>query len=674
MDKQPRWRAYIRYKLLSNELFTEIKGKSLTQISTWSEDDHREYHQRLMRGYIKNKKCMEARIRYKFEYIPEALRNNSHEKAIAAARDNVRTYERLLGQYYTAKEFLKPGRTSTPDTNTPTIPDTQRPTQPSKRQSKPNLRKAKPPPVAETPSIPEFTGAEWAEFEQQTEKEVKELHGQLFSRIAAAFEEESVAEDIADAVADVLTNDMGALGGAEHHRDSLGKAYQIMKMLSDEHLRGWVALVVRDMKTNFVRVSEPCHKDPKNSATDSPQVARLPPHLRKIMDGQHIPHWEHYEPGFRRIRNGLNACGSEKLLREVLMLHSISADFTKTVGFNRVFDTNSSVGVIKTVHTFTLKPPLTTLQRMPLPDWGGKEFDSTPAYKLIMSRNRNTPSTAKPATKFRNILDDFYYELLAKLSKWAQTGDVPWEDAVLRPTHFLEQISAISMKGASKILREDDCWDLLVKVLQAAQCLVTLQLGEEGDSVFTKGFFARKPFEDEARYPNRIEKYVNARTEEEIADALTVLAGFPQSEMETRLRRGWVVENEKNCRGVRGALINKTGEVEFVTVPVELGNWGWLDVYFGASVGWRSRAKNQASGESYCFSVMWDNEGGVNECLSGIFGKRLRVLGDWAVVVAHDYDDMNVLVDLPEDFLRRVRALLVRGKQLGLLPDPNVQS
>ena len=106
-DRSKRYSAWLRYKLLSDDLFQSITGKSLENIAEWPFEERIDYHRSLILGLHRNRLCMEARICYKFTYVPENERDENHERAIESARENVKRYQELLADLAWALQQLE---------------------------------------------------------------------------------------------------------------------------------------------------------------------------------------------------------------------------------------------------------------------------------------------------------------------------------------------------------------------------------------------------------------------------------------------------------------------------------------------------------------------------------------------------------------------------------------
>jgi hypothetical protein len=101
-----RHKAWLRYKLLSSDLFQQIEGRGLQDIATWPVEERAEYHKFLITGLHRNRLCMEERMRYKFAYVPREKWDDEHERAIDWAKGNIVRFQSLLADLAVALQSV----------------------------------------------------------------------------------------------------------------------------------------------------------------------------------------------------------------------------------------------------------------------------------------------------------------------------------------------------------------------------------------------------------------------------------------------------------------------------------------------------------------------------------------------------------------------------------------
>jgi hypothetical protein len=106
MSQTKRHKAWLRYKLLSSDLFQQIEGRELHDIATWPVEERAEYHKFLITGLHRNRLCMEERMRYKLAYVPREKWDDEHERAIDWAKGNIVRFQSLLADLAVALQSV----------------------------------------------------------------------------------------------------------------------------------------------------------------------------------------------------------------------------------------------------------------------------------------------------------------------------------------------------------------------------------------------------------------------------------------------------------------------------------------------------------------------------------------------------------------------------------------
>lgn len=101
-----QYRAYVGYKVLSDELFQPLKPPDWSAVSTWTAERRKEEFSRLRTLYFRNKMCLERRLRYKFDYVLPTQWDDGHEKAILEAKAKTHDYLNLLEKFTLTVEDL----------------------------------------------------------------------------------------------------------------------------------------------------------------------------------------------------------------------------------------------------------------------------------------------------------------------------------------------------------------------------------------------------------------------------------------------------------------------------------------------------------------------------------------------------------------------------------------
>jgi hypothetical protein len=93
---QAKYKTYVLYKALSNELFKPLPRVDVSNVARLPAKDRGELRQKLCVGYERNRRCAELRELYRDTFVPPGRRDFQHEKAIEEARRRAQFYSDLL--------------------------------------------------------------------------------------------------------------------------------------------------------------------------------------------------------------------------------------------------------------------------------------------------------------------------------------------------------------------------------------------------------------------------------------------------------------------------------------------------------------------------------------------------------------------------------------------------
>ncbi|KAJ3054151.1 hypothetical protein HK097_002531 [Rhizophlyctis rosea] len=430
--------------------------------------------------------CMEARQSYKREFVPEELQDENHEKPIRRAIENFLKYDKLLKVYNEAKMALVTSAASDiAESDSPSSQKTK-PQRQSRRKDKFTKVSSQAPAV---PPSKHTSDADLEEFERQTAAEIEALYDTLFSRLVTIIEEEIHGDDVAKhVVADFVIQLYGEhLGGS--WKETLGRASRATAKAGDHDLIREVQRTVHNIRTVFVKRSDVEGNSDGNDLTQLPDVgpdemaitlrkaattlrndgseparpplpgrairAGLTENMEQLLNAHEFRQisWRNLRP--EDIRGGLNGCESEKEFREVVGLMMLCATVSATIGTHSMTDVNSALILFEEVHFLSLSGPLSLLTQLWIADWGNGKIRDLPAFKLVAWRkatNGVNHIRLRPHQRWGS------QELVMKLAKWVCEGDVPWLDAVLRPSRFMKSLFSVDLTcGSLKVLKDVEC-------------------------------------------------------------------------------------------------------------------------------------------------------------------------------------------------------------------------
>lgn len=89
-------RAYVAYKVVSEDLFEHVKPGDWSNVADWTVQERALEYERIRRLYFRCKLCFERRLRYKFDHVPSSQWDEGHERAIDQAKTKTAAFLRQL--------------------------------------------------------------------------------------------------------------------------------------------------------------------------------------------------------------------------------------------------------------------------------------------------------------------------------------------------------------------------------------------------------------------------------------------------------------------------------------------------------------------------------------------------------------------------------------------------
>ncbi|KAI8919792.1 hypothetical protein DFJ77DRAFT_507117 [Powellomyces hirtus] len=658
---KPRIRDYLRYKVLSKDLFRNIPpGRDLTDLSEWPPTELSQYRFSLVDGLIRNKECAKARIRYKFRHVPEEKRDENHEKAIQVALSNVQVYQRQLDDLAAAIAQCGPPSIDEQTGRVLELPMLKQKMKVKKRMRRKKVQSQVPTPVAFWPTSDDNLVLE--EFLQQTQREIDELYIVLYSRIVSAIErtsntseleaDGSLVDALISAVVGKLTDPWDEHGSVKSWGQRVSDASKKMARMTTEELQNIVDLLVRQILFNVRvggRVTTQDTVNPRgiDYLFTNYQVKTALRQVLKMED----------------LAKALDVY-SEDVIREAILIHLISYPLTDNLGeFHRPNRRDETFIPLLVNFVKNATSLCCLLQQLVLPDWQG-EFVDLPVFKIASLRTKLVnvaPRHANPQflNHYLNHQSSRQQSMVARLVVWAATRPVPWEMVVIRPSRFLKELARVDINDmpAGIETHVHELLNPLLNILSRTSIYLGLQLGPESALTFQAAMAQghRGIFDKESELPSKLHLLVSARSKNEIRRSLTDLFGEspPPPAVDTVFD---ITQALRPAPHIRAALVSSC--VTFTNMRVHEGDIYSDDilVYFSGSQPTSEIAGTLDHRE--LFYVMDRRDQSRNSALSESLG--IDVYGQRALVMLQRD---GRFVDLPEGWellLKRYASLARR--------------